>query len=59
MVNAGLFYNMEDALKDKDIMEKYGDAIHRLNDGIITPKGIYAIPSEVSPHRHRMFPVRD
>ena len=47
MVNAGLLYNMEDDLVDKDIMEKYGDAIHRLNDSI-TPEGIYAIPSEVS-----------
>lgn len=46
MVNAGLLYNMEDALKDKQIM-RYESAIEKLNQGI-TPEGIYAIPSELS-----------
>ncbi len=46
LVDAGLLYNMEDALNGRDIME-YKDAIESLNEGI-TPKGIYAIPSQVS-----------
>lgn len=46
MVNAGLLYNMKDALKDKQIM-RYENAIEILNQGI-TPEGIYAVPSELS-----------
>lgn len=46
LVNAGLLYNMENLLKDKQIM-KYTEAISNLNDSI-DPKGIYAIPSELS-----------
>ena len=46
LVDAGLLYNMEEALDGKDIME-YKDAIDSLNDGI-TQEGIYAIPSQVS-----------
>ena len=46
MVNSHLLYNMEDLIKDKDVM-KYEYAIGLLNDSI-TPEGIYAIPSEIS-----------
>ncbi len=46
MVNAGLIYNMEDDLQDKNIM-RYREAIENLNSSV-WQEGIYAIPSEVS-----------
>lgn len=46
MVNAGLIYNMEDDLQDKNIM-RYRAAIENLNSSV-WQEGIYAIPSEVS-----------
>lgn len=45
MVNAGLIYNMEDDLQDKNIM-RYREAIENLNSSV-WQEGIYAIPSEV------------
>lgn len=46
LVNAGLIYNMEDDLQDKDIM-RYREAIENLNS-CVGQDGIYAIPSQVS-----------
>lgn len=46
MVNAGLIYNMEDDLQDKNIM-RYREAIENPNSSV-WQEGIYAIPSEVS-----------
>lgn len=46
LVNAGLIYNMEDELQDKNIM-RYREAIENLNSSV-WQEGIYAIPSEVS-----------
>lgn len=46
LVSAGLLYNMEKDLQDKEIM-RYEYAIKNLNASI-TPEGIYAIPSSVS-----------
>ncbi|MEZ3446402.1 MAG: ABC transporter substrate-binding protein [Lachnospiraceae bacterium] len=46
MVNAGLLYDMETDLYDKNIM-KYRDAIENLNSSV-QQNGIYAIPSQVS-----------
>lgn len=46
MIDAGLLYNMEPLLKDKQIMQ-YEYAIDLLNDKL-TPDGIYALPSEIS-----------
>ena len=46
LVNAGLIYNMEDDLQDKDIM-RYREAIENLNS-CVGQAGIYAIPSQVS-----------
>lgn len=46
LVNAGLIYNMEDALQDKNIM-RYREAIENLNSSV-EQEGIYAIPSQVS-----------
>ena len=46
LVNAGLIYNMEDSLQNKQIM-KYQNAIFNLNNSL-PREGIYAIPSEVS-----------
>ena len=46
LVNAGLVYNMEEALQDSAIM-RYRDAIENLNKDVPKP-GIYAIPSEIS-----------
>lgn len=46
LVDAGMLYDMEDSLRDKDVM-KYSYAITHLNE-TITQGGIYAIPSEVS-----------
>ena len=47
MVTSGLLLNMEPYLEDKEIMRKYGDALKRVNGGIV-PEGIYVIPSELS-----------
>ena len=44
LVEQGLLLNMEDYIKDKEVM-KYESAITRLNQGL---DGIYAIPSELS-----------
>lgn len=46
LVNAGLIYNMEDALQDKSVM-RYREAIENLNSSV-EQEGIYAIPSQVS-----------
>lgn len=46
LVSAGLLYNMEEDLQNKEIM-RYEYAIRNLNESI-TPEGIYAIPSSVS-----------
>lgn len=46
LVNAGLVYNMEDALQGKEIM-RYQAAIENLNANV-EQDGIYAVPSEVS-----------
>ena len=44
LVEQGLLLNMEDYIRDKEVM-KYESAITRLNQGL---DGIYAIPSEIS-----------
>ena len=57
MVNAGLLYNMEDALKDKNIMEKYGMPFTDLMMALLRKESMPFL--QKCPHRLRMFPVRD
>lgn len=46
MVTAGLVLDMEPYIRNKEIM-RFETAIHKLNESI-APKGIFAIPSELS-----------